>query len=159
MLLKSEVKWSGSVMSDSLRPMDHQAPPSMGFSRQEYWSGLPFPSPGDLPDPGIKPRSPALQADALTSAPPGKPLLKWYINNRTLNSQLWVLCSFYKKWTRVGCCYCCLVTKSCPTLCNPMDCSTPGFPVHHQMPELTLSQWCHLTMSSPSPPDFKFFPT
>ena len=45
----------------------HQAPPSMGFSRQEYWSGLPFPSPGDLPDPGIEPRSPALQADALTS--------------------------------------------------------------------------------------------
>ena len=39
----------------------HQAPPSMGFSRQEYWSGLPFPSPGDLPDPGIEPRSPALQ--------------------------------------------------------------------------------------------------
>ena len=40
-----------------------QAPLSMGFSRQEYWSGLPFPSPGDLPDPGIKPGSPALQAD------------------------------------------------------------------------------------------------
>ena len=51
----------------------HQAPPSMGFSGQEYWSGLPFPSPGDLPDPGIEPRSPALQADALTSEPPGKP--------------------------------------------------------------------------------------
>ena len=51
----------------------HQAPPSMGFSRQEYWSGLPFLSPGDLPDPGIKPRSPAFQADALTSEPPGKP--------------------------------------------------------------------------------------
>ena len=49
----------------------HQAPPSMGFSRQEYWSGLPFPSPGNLPDPGIKPRSPTLQADALTSEPPG----------------------------------------------------------------------------------------
>ena len=45
----------------------HQAPPFMGFSRQEYWSGLPFPSPGDLPNPGIKPRSPALEADALTS--------------------------------------------------------------------------------------------
>ena len=43
----------------------------MGFSRQEYWSGLPFPSPGDLPDPGIEPRSPTLQADPLTSAPPG----------------------------------------------------------------------------------------
>ena len=52
----------------------HQAPPSMGFSRQEYWSGLPFPSPGDLPDPGIELRSPTLQADALSSAPPGKPL-------------------------------------------------------------------------------------
>ena len=52
----------------------HQASPSMGFSRKEYWSGLPFPSPGDLPDPGIKPRSPTLQADALTSALPGKPL-------------------------------------------------------------------------------------
>ena len=52
----------------------HQAPLSMGFSRQEYWSGLPFPSPGDLPNPGIKPRSPTLQADALTSAPLGKPL-------------------------------------------------------------------------------------
>ena len=51
----------------------HQAPPPMGFSRQEYWSGLSFPSPGDLPNPGIKPRSPALQADALTSEPPGKP--------------------------------------------------------------------------------------
>ena len=51
----------------------HQAYPSMGFSRQEYQSGLPFPSPGDLPDPGIKPRSPALQADALTSEPSGKP--------------------------------------------------------------------------------------
>ena len=51
----------------------HRAPPSMGFSRQEYCSGLPFPSPGALPDPGIEPRSPELQADALTSEPPGKP--------------------------------------------------------------------------------------
>ena len=50
----------------------YQASLSMGFSRQEYWSGLPFPSPGDLPDPGIEPRSPALQADTLPSKPPGK---------------------------------------------------------------------------------------
>ena len=49
----------------------HQASPSMGFSRQEYWSGLPFPSPGDLPDPEIELGSPALEADALTSEPPG----------------------------------------------------------------------------------------
>ena len=54
-----------------------QAPLSMGFSRQEYWSGLPFPPPGDLPDPGIEPRSPvspALQADCLPDEPSGKPL-------------------------------------------------------------------------------------
>ena len=50
----------------------YQAAPSMGYSRQEYWSGLPFPSPGYLPDPGIKPRSRALEADALTSEPAGK---------------------------------------------------------------------------------------
>ena len=50
----------------------HQASPTMGFSRQQYWSGLPLPSPGDLPNPGIKPASPALQADALPSEPPGK---------------------------------------------------------------------------------------
>ena len=49
----------------------YRAPPSMEFSRQEYCSGLPFPSPGDLPDSGIEPRSPAFQADALTSEPPG----------------------------------------------------------------------------------------
>ena len=49
----------------------YQAPQSMEFSRQEYWSGLPFPSPGNLPNPGIEPRSPALQADALPSEPPG----------------------------------------------------------------------------------------
>ena len=55
----------------------YQAPLSMGFSRQECWRGLPFPSPGDLPDPGIKPGSPALQADALPSEPPGKPLKLW----------------------------------------------------------------------------------
>ena len=50
-----------------------QAPLSMGFSRQEYWSGLSFPSPGVLPHPGIKPGSPALQADSLLTEPPGKP--------------------------------------------------------------------------------------
>ena len=53
----------------------HQAPLSMEFSRQEYWSGYPFPSPGDLPNPGIEPRSPALQVDSLPSEPPGKLLI------------------------------------------------------------------------------------
>ena len=56
-------------------PMDcaHEAPLRMGFPRQEYWSGLPFPNPGDLPDAGIEPGSPALQAFSLPSEPPGKP--------------------------------------------------------------------------------------
>ena len=49
-----------------------QVPLSMGFPRQDCWSGLPFPSPGDLPDPGMKPRSPALQADSLPSEPRGR---------------------------------------------------------------------------------------
>ena len=55
------------------RTVARQAPLSMGFSREEYWSGLPFPSPGDLPDPGIKPRSPVLQADSLLSELQGSP--------------------------------------------------------------------------------------
>ena len=54
-----------------------QAPLSIEFSRQEYWSGLPLPSRGDLPDPGIEPQSPALQADSLLSEPPGKPIICW----------------------------------------------------------------------------------
>ena len=65
------------ILSD---PMDcsHQAPLSMGFFRHEYWSGLPFPLPGDLPDPGIKPMSPALQADSLSTESPGMPKLHEY---------------------------------------------------------------------------------
>ena len=101
----------------------HQAPPSMGFSRQEYWSGLLFPSPGDLsgllfpspgdlPDPGIKPRSPALWADALTSEPPG--------NTFTLTS-----------WIYLCVCVCtCVHAQLCLTLCDPMDSSPPGSSIH-----------------------------
>ena len=67
---------SCSVMSDSATPwtIACQAPLSMEFSRQEYWSEMPFPSPGDLPDPRIELGSPALQADSLPSEPLGKPL-------------------------------------------------------------------------------------
>ena len=65
----------------------HQAPPSMGFSKQECWSGLPFPSPRDLPNPGIEPRSPSLQADALPSEPSGKSLL--FYGLLTKHSPLW----------------------------------------------------------------------
>ena len=69
------VSISRSVVSDSAIPwtVARQAPPSMEFSRQENWSGLPFLSLGDLPDPGIKRRSSALQADFSPPEPPGKP--------------------------------------------------------------------------------------
>ena len=69
----------------------------MGLSRQEYWSGLPFPSPGDLPNPGIEPRSPTLQVDSFPAEPPGKPkntgvgslsLLQWIFPTQELNWSL-----------------------------------------------------------------------
>ena len=68
---------SRSVMSDSLQPHGLQPTKLLcpwGFSRQEYWSGLPCPPPGDLPSPGIELRSPTLQVDSLPSEPPGKPM-------------------------------------------------------------------------------------
>ena len=73
MKVKVKVKSLSRVVSDSSTPwtVAYQATLSMGFSRQECWSGLPFPSPGDLPNPGIEPRSPSLQADVLPSEPPG----------------------------------------------------------------------------------------
>ena len=74
-ILKVKVKLLSRVrLFATLWTVAYQVPPSMGFSRQECWSGVPFPSPGDLPNPGIKPGSPAFQADALTSEPPGKPI-------------------------------------------------------------------------------------
>ena len=88
-LLWSEVTWSRlSCVPVFVTPrtIACQAPPSMGFSRQEYWSGLPFPSPGDLPNPGIEPRSPALQADSLPSEPPGKSYVKWMLFKKNNNN-------------------------------------------------------------------------
>ena len=66
----------------------YQAPLSMGFSRQECWSGLPFLSLGDLPDPGIEPGSPALQADTLPFEPPGKPIDKMVVSYSFLDSKV-----------------------------------------------------------------------
>ena len=130
---------SRSVMSDSATSwtVAHQAPLSMGFSRQEYWSGLPFPSPGDLPDPGIKPRSPALQADSLPTELWGKPY-EWDSVQSSSIAQL------------------------CQTLCEPMDCSMPGLPVHCQLPEFMQIHVHWVSdgiqpshpLSSPSPPAF-----
>ena len=87
---------SHSIMSDSLQPsglyVARQVPLSIGFSRQEYWSGLPFPSPGDLPNPGIKPGSPALQANSLPAEPPnGWPI--WGKENGKCNGKETTLCN------------------------------------------------------------------
>ena len=77
--------FSCSVVSDSFATpwaVARQGPVSMGFPRQEYWSGLPFLSPGGLPDPGIKPLSPALAGGFFTTEPPGKPNIPSW-NNKT----------------------------------------------------------------------------
>ena len=84
-------KWSRSVVSDSATPwtVAYEVPLPMEFSRQDYWSGLPFPSPGDLPYPGIEPRSPALQADNFSIWATGEALTspKYFINISLFDSQ------------------------------------------------------------------------
>ena len=80
-MMVSEVAKSCPTLCNA-KTAAYQVPQFMGFSRQEYWSGLPFPFPGDLPDPGIEPRSPALQVDALPSEPPGNMINPY---NKTIN--------------------------------------------------------------------------
>ena len=89
-----------SCSTVTLRTVAHRAPLSMGFFRQDYWSGLPCPPPGDLPDPGIEPESHYIY-------------LYWQMGSLPLRSD-------QIRW----------VTQSCPTLCNPMDCNLPGSSVH-----------------------------
>ena len=105
-----------------------QAPLSMGFSRQEYWSGLPFPSPGDLSRPGIEPESPALQADSLQTELSGN-LIKLV---------------FQKSAAAVAAAA--KLLQLCPTLCDPMDCSLPGFSVHGILQARTL-EWVAISFS------------
>ena len=100
----------------------HQAPLYMGFSRQEYWSGLPCPSPGDLPEPGIEPGSPALQADALPSEPPG------------IHQGAWLLLLLLSRFSRVWLCV------------------TPETAAHQASLSLGFSRqehWCGLPFPSP----------
>ena len=96
-----EVRWSEvtqSCLFVTPWTVAHQAPLSMGFSRQQYWSGLPFPPPGDLSDPGIEPRFPALQADSSLSEPSRKPEPP-ETNLSFLNS-----CAFSVYWNIWPCC-------------------------------------------------------
>ena len=124
---------SGLNLFDSV---GHQAPLSMGFLKQEYWSRLPFPSPDGLPDAGIVSASPALAGSFFTAEP-------------TVT-----VCSDFSSVQFSA------VAQSCPTLCDRMNHSTPGLPVHHQLPEFTQTHVHRVSdaiqpshpLSSPSPP-------
>ena len=139
----------------TLQTVTHQAPLSMEFSRQEYWSGFPFPSPGDLPNPGIKPGFPALQANSLPSEPPPEsPALE----DRFLNTgppgnspktfskvrklQAWT----HYIYTYMSMCMCVLVAQSCPTLCDSSDCNSPGSSVHGIL-QATVLEWVAMPSS------------
>ena len=98
----------------------------MGFSRQEYWSRLPYPSPGDLPNPGIKPRSCAWQTDSLLSEPPGKPI------------PMYAAAAAAAK-----------LLQLCLTLCDPIDGSPPGSSVHRIL-QARILEWVVIPFSRAS---------
>ena len=108
-------------------PMDSQAPLSMGFSRQEYWSGLPLPSSGDPPNPGIKPASPALQADSLPLSQKGSPM-----SDLPHFKVIWN--SLYVKV---------LVPQSCPTLWGPHGLQPSWLPCSWDSPDKNTGVSCH----------------
>ena len=126
----------------------HQAPLSMELSRQEYWSGLAFPTPGDLPDPGIKPGCPAFSALAG----------RFFTISATWEAPH-IFIVLHKIFSSVQFSS---VAQSCLPICDPMDRSTPDFPVHHQHLELTQTHVHPVgdairpshPLSSPSPPTF-----
>ena len=114
-----------AVASDFCDPMECSPPGSSvhGILRQEYWSRVPFPSPGDLPNPGTEPGSPAVQADSLPSEPPGKAY------------RVAAAAAAAKS------------LQSCPTLCDPIDGSPPGSPVPGVLQASTL-EWVAISFSN-----------
>ena len=116
-----------SFLSDSatLWTVAHQAPLSKGFPRQEHWSGLPFPSPGDLPNPGIEPTSPALQADSLSLSHQGGPL------HRIMHT--------------------CEAASVISNSLRHMDCSPPGSSVHRYSPSKNTGVGCHALLQGTFP--------
>ena len=111
-----------SVVSNSLRPHGHQAPPSMGFSKQEYLSGLPFPYPGNFPTQGSNPGLPHCRQTLYRLSHQGS-----HIKGKK-----------ERKGKRSG--------SLCPTLCNPMDCSLPRFSVHGIF-QARLLEWVAISFS------------
>ena len=156
----------------------YQAPRSMGFYRHKYWSGLPFPSPRDLSDPGIKPGYSTLQADALPSEPPGKPDSQSFGCFRLpLIAKVLELsgCSFltyfngtwqangFQSWPVTNFIIIIIIIEvqliyvaataakslqSCPTLCDPIDSSPPGSSVHGIFQARVL-EWGAIAFSVP----------
>ena len=126
----------------------------MGFSRQECWSGLPFLSPEDLPNPGVEPKSPTLDRRFAIWATNNQYLHQWWM-------PIWVINVIITHSVQFS-----SVAQSCLTLCDPMNCRMPGLPVHQKTPgfypnSCPLSQWCHPTISSsvvPFSSDLQSFP-
>ena len=117
----------------------YKAPPSMGFSRQEYWKRLPCPPPGDPPNPGTEPRSPALQADFLPSEPPGKPMNTGVGSLSFLQGIFW---SQESSWSLLHCGWILYQLSS--------QRSPRAFPPSASVPLYFLcpAAWCHLTLCS-----------
>ena len=133
----------------------YHAPPYMGFSRQEYWSGLPFPSLEDLPYPGIESGSPALQADALPSEPQlhirEVPVtLCDPIDSSPLGTSVHkILQARILEWVAISFSNACMHAKSlqsCPTLCDPMDSSPLGSSVHKIL-QARILEWVTISFS------------
>ena len=132
-------------MSDSCDPMDCSATGSSvhWISQAKLLEWLPFPSPRDLPDPGIKPSTPSLQAKSLPTESSGRPISQSQRNehNKTKTDTFatiqWHQLSSPKLLLLFSSVQFSSVTQSCPTLCDPMNCSMPALPIHHQLPEFT----------------------
>ena len=154
-------------MSDSLQP--HGLWPTRlllcpwGFSREEYWSGMPCPPPGDLPNPGTEPRSPSFQADSLPAEPQGKPK---NTGVGSLSFLQWIFSTQESNWGLLHCrqilyqliyqgmsVQFSLFAQSCPAVCYPMDSSSPGLPVYCQLPEFTQTHvhWISDVIEPPHP--------
>ena len=139
---ESEVTQSYLTLSD---PMDYQAPPSMGFSRQEYWSGVPLPSPSFSAAKLL--RSCQTPCDPIDGSPPGSPV-PGILQERTLE---WVAISFSSAVKSES-----EVTQLCPTLSNPMDCSLPGSSAHGIFQARVL-EWGAIAFSSDSITSYNIF--
>ena len=132
MNVKVLVTLLGLTLCDPMDCIAHQAPQSMGFSRQEHWSGLRFPPPADLPDPGMEPRSPALQVDYSPSEPPAEPDIDEWREEYMIDSRViyWMDAAAAAAKS----------LQSCPTLCDPIDGSPPGFLIPRILQARTL-EW------------------